>query len=108
VLDPIIEWRGQPEVIRLDNGPKYISGHFKTRAEIRQVALRYIQPGNPSQNAYVKRYNRTVRHEWLNQHLFESLNHAQETATQWLWTYNTERPNTAIGGVPPREKLNAA
>jgi len=62
-IDPIIEWRGQAKAIRLDNGPEYISAHFKTWAEIRQIVLRYIQPGKPSQNAYVERYNRTVRHE---------------------------------------------
>ena len=39
--------------------------------------------------------------EWLDLHLFESVQHAQELATQWLWTYNNERPNTAIGGVHP-------
>lgn len=31
-LDQIIEWRWQPQVIRSDNGPEYISGTFITRA----------------------------------------------------------------------------
>jgi putative transposase len=41
-------------------------------------------------------------------HLFESVEHAQSLATEWLWTYNNERPNTGIGGVPPRRLLQAA
>jgi transposase InsO family protein len=53
----------------------------------------------------VERYNRTVRHEWLDLTIFESIAHAQETATQWLWRYNTERPNTAIGGMTPHRRL---
>lgn len=57
----------------------------------------HIQPGKPQQNAYVERYNRTVRHEWLDQHIIESIEEAQEFATQWLWTYNNERPNMGIG-----------
>src|SRR5690554_615268 len=26
-------------------------------------------------------------------------------ATAWLWTYNNERPNMALGGITPRQKL---
>ena len=53
-------------------------------------------------------FNRTVRHEWLDLNIFDSIEQAQELATQWLWTYNNERPHTAIGGVPPRQLLQAA
>ena len=67
-----------------------------------------IQPGKPTQNAYIERFNRTVRHEWLDMHLFESIEHAQHLASDWLWKYNNERPNSAIGGVPPRQLLKAA
>lgn len=56
-------------------------------------------------NAYVERYNRTVRYDCLSQYLFEHIAQVQLHATQWLWTYNNERPHTAIGGVPPRRKL---
>lgn len=58
----------------------------------------YIQPGKPTLNAYIKRFNRTARYEWLDMHLFHSVAHAQLLAAQWLWSYNNERPNTAIGG----------
>ena len=90
-LDQIIEWRGKPVAIRCDNGPEYISGQLIEWAEKRQIALHYIQPGKPQQNAYVERFNRTLHHEWLDQHLFESVQQAQETTTQWLWRHNTER-----------------
>ena len=49
-----------------------------------------------------------MRYEWLNQHRFESIEQAQESVTQWLWTYNNERPNRAIGGIPPVQKRIAA
>ncbi len=104
-LDNIIQWRGKPQVIRSDNGPEYISDLWVQWAERNQIRLEYTQPGNPQQNAYVERYNRTVRYDWLTQHLFESIEHVQEQGTQWLWTYNNERPNMAIGGVTPRQKL---
>ena len=49
-----------------------------TWARNQGVVIQYTQPGKPQQNAYVERYNRTVRHEWLDQHLFESIDHATE------------------------------
>lgn len=107
-LEQIIEWRGKPKAIRCDNGPEYVSGQLIEWAAEQGITLQYIQPGQPQQNAYVERYNRTVRHEWLDQHLFESIHHAQETATEWLWRYNNERPNMALGGITPIQKLEAA
>lgn len=107
-LEQIIEWRGKPHAIRCDNGPEYISQTLKDWTIKNQITLLYIQPGKPTQNAYIERFNRTARHEWLDLHLFESIEQAQNLATQWLWTYNNERPHTAIGGVPPRQLLKVA
>lgn len=96
------------------NGPEYISQILKDWTIKQRITLLYIQPGKPTQNAYSERFNRTARHEWLDLHLFESIEQAQLLATQWLWTYNTlrapchERPHTAIGGMPPRQLLKAA
>jgi putative transposase len=64
--------------------------------------------GKPQQNAYIERYNRTVRGEWLGQYIFETIEEAQDQATKWLWTYNNERPNMGIGGMTPAMKLRAA
>lgn len=86
ILNQIIEWRGKPYAIRVDNGPEYVSGKLMEWAEKQGIALNHIQPGKPQQNAYVERYNRTVRHEWLDQYIIESIEEAQDQATQWLWT----------------------
>jgi putative transposase len=104
-LDRIITWRGSPLAIRVDNGPEYISGQLLQWAEHRGIAIQHIQPGKPQQNAYIERYNRTVRHEWLNQYIFRTIKEVRDTATQWLWTYNNERPNMGLGGITPAQKL---
>ena len=104
-LNQIIEWRGKPLQIRCDNGPEYISATLAAWAEKQGVKLVFIQPGNPQQNAYIERYNRTVRYDWLAQYLFDSVEEVQDFATHWLWTYNNERPNMALGGITPRQKL---
>jgi putative transposase len=107
-LDQTIAWRGKPKQIRCDNGPEYISHLLASWAKKHSIELAFIQPGNPQQNAYVERYNRTVRYDWLNQYLFSSINEVQDHATRWLWTYNNERPNMALGGITPKQKLALA
>jgi putative transposase len=107
-LNRIVEWRGKPDIIRVDNGPEYISGTLLAWAEKRNITIAHIQPGKPQQNAYIERYNRTVRHEWLGCLMFETIKEVQDHATRWLWTYNNDRPNMAIGGITPRQKLKMA
>jgi len=104
-LEHLIEWRGKPKRIRCDNGPEYISGLLAAWAAKNGIQLEFIQPGKPQQNAYIERYNRTVRYDWLTHHCFESIAEVQNYATKWLWTYNHERPNMAIGGITPKQKL---
>jgi putative transposase len=103
-LDQVIEWRGKPKEIRCDNGPEYISAKLQRWAEEKRIKFIYIQPGNPQQNAYIERFNRTVRYDWLNQDIFKSLEEVQDKSTRWLWHYNHERPNMALGGVTPYQK----
>jgi putative transposase len=63
-------------------GPEYISEKLKDWAEKQGVTILHIQPGKPQQNAYIERYNRTVRHEWLDQYIIESIEEAQDHAKQ--------------------------
>ena len=63
-------------------GPEYISGTLLAWAEKRNIT--HIQPGKPQQNAYVERYNRTVRHEWLGCFIFDAIKEVQDHATRWL------------------------
>lgn len=105
MFEQLIEWRGKPKAIRCDNGPEFISALLINWAEKRGIRIEHIQPGKPQQNAYIERYNRTVRYDWLGHHLFDSVDQMQHFATQWLWTYNHERPNMALGGITPKQKL---
>ena len=107
-LKQIISWRGKPAVIRCDNGPEYISAAIQTWAQEWGIRLEYIQPGNPQQNAYVERFNRTVRYEWLSQYYWSELAEVQDFATKWMWSYNHDRPNMALGGFTPKQRLAMA
>lgn len=103
-LDRLFEWRGLPQVIRSDNGPEFISDHYRTWAAERGIKLWYTQPGNPQQNAFIERFNRTMREGLLTPHLFSSLDDLQHLATEWLWCYNNRRPHIANGRITPVQK----
>ncbi|WP_255779039.1 integrase core domain-containing protein [Mycetohabitans sp. B8] len=30
--------------------------------------------------------------------------HVQQFATDWMWTYNHDRPNMALGGLTPKQR----
>ena len=107
-LTDLIERRGKPGMIVSDNGTEFTSRAMLKWADETQVPWHYIDPGKPQQNAYIERYNRTVRHEWLDQNILETIEEAQDQATKWLWTYNNDRPNMAIGGITPAMKLKMA
>lgn len=78
---------------------------LKQWAKDRDIQIEYIQPAPPEQNAYVERFNRTVRYDWLAHYLFESITEVQDFASEWLWHYNNERPNMALGGITQKMKL---
>lgn len=107
-LERIVEWRGKPKSIRCDNGPEYISSKIVEWAKKHAISIAYIQPGNPQQNAYIERFNRTVRYDWLSLDLFSDIEEVQEKATRWLWHYNNERPNMGLGDITPMQKLKMA
>ena len=100
-LDRLIEWRGKPDAIRVDNGPEYISQVFADWCKDHGIRLIYIQPGKPNQNAYIERFNRTYRHEVLNAYVFESLRQVREITRAWITEYNEERPHDSLGKIPP-------
>lgn len=59
-LEQVIEWRGKPRAIRCDNGPEYVSAELEKWAEKEKICLLHTQPGHPTQNAYIERFNRTA------------------------------------------------
>lgn len=77
-------------------------------ASSQDIRIEHIQPRKPQQNAYVERFNRTVRYEWLSQYYWSGLDEVREFTTQWMWRYNHERPNMASGGITPKQRLAMA
>ena len=100
-LDELLEVRGAPRRLRLDNGPEFISAALKQWAKQRGVELVHIQPGKPTQNAYIERFNKTYRTEVLDCYVFTSLSEVRRMTEDWRYRYNHHRPHRALGGLPP-------
>ncbi len=101
VLEQLAASRGLPQVLRTDNGPEFCGRALLTWAHERGLLLRLIEPGKPTQNAYIESFNGRFRDECLNEHWFTSLAHAQAVIETWRREYNEERPKKGLGGLTP-------
>lgn len=101
VLDQLAVQRGLPTILRTDNALEFCGRAMVTWAHARGVTLRLIEPGKPTQNAYIESFNGRLRDECLNEHLFTSLAHAQAVIEAWRREYNDERPKKGLGGLTP-------
>ena len=103
VLDGVIEVRGVPESIRIDNGPEFTSRCFVAWAEDRKIRLIYIQPGKPAQNSFIESFNGRFRDECLNASWFENLVDARRKIEAWRVDYNLHRPHSSLAYRTPAE-----
>ncbi|MFJ5434024.1 IS3 family transposase [Pectobacterium sp. CHL-2024] len=101
VLDRIVANRGYPLKMWMDNGPELVS--LAQWAEEHGVALEFIKPGKPTQNAFIERFNRTYRTEILDFYLFRTLNEVRGITERWLYEYNSERPHESLNNLTPEE-----
>ena len=100
-LDAIIVRRGKPVSIVSDNGTELTSTAILRWSQDAQVDWHYIAPGKPTQNAFIESFNGRLRDELLNETLFASLADARVALREWMKDYNTVRPHSAIGNLPP-------
>lgn len=71
-----------------------------TRAKV-ELVLDFIEPGKPTQNAYLESFNGKFRDECLNTHWFVSLAQARQVIGVWKEDYNTQRPHSALNQLSP-------
>ena len=102
-LDQAIKLYGCPQTIRVDNGPEFISKELDLWAFAHSVTLDFSRPGKPTDNAFIEAFNSRFRQECLNTAWFLSLDDAKSKIEAWRMEYNTSRPHSAIGNIPPAE-----
>jgi putative transposase len=102
-LDEMARFRGYPAAIRTDQGPEFTGKALDQWAYQRDIKLKLIQPGKPTQNAFIESFNGKFRDECLNEHWFCSLAEAKIRIAAWRRDYNEHRPHSAIGNLTPAE-----
>ena len=105
VFEKLQKDRGLPNVLRVDNGPEFLSGDFVSWSEEAGMMIHYIQPGEPNQNAYIERFNRTYRNEVLDLYLFNDIEEVRETTYWWMIEYNEHRPHDSLEDLTPTEYM---
>ena len=83
-------------MIRVDNGPEFISKNLDDWCKENKVKLAFIQPGEPTQNAFIERFNGSLRRELLNAYVFKTNSEVQQKTFEWMIDYNQNRPHKAL------------
>ena len=101
VLDRLLEERGKPESITVDNGPEFSGNKLDGWAYAKGVRLNFIEPGKPMQNAYIESFNGRLRDDCLNENQFLTLQEVRTITEMWRRDYNSQRPHSSLKGLTP-------
>ncbi|QYB16228.1 integrase core domain-containing protein [Schaalia turicensis] len=98
-----LEHGGRPRVIRMDNGPEFISHALQEWATEDGTFQAFIPPGQPWHNGFVESFHNRMRDELLEDNSIENLEHARLLVNLWSRRYNDFHPHSSLGYLSPRQ-----
>lgn len=69
----------------------------------RNIRILYTQPGCPTQNSYIERFNGSYRRAVLDAYIFRTIDDVRIKTEEWRDYYNNSRPHESLGNMTPRE-----
>ena len=102
-LEKVIWLNGKPRNIRCDNGPEFISKEFQDWCAGNDIRILFTQPGKPTQNSYIERFNGSYRKGVLDVYIFRTIDEVRQMTDQWKEYYNYERPHESLDNMTPME-----
>jgi putative transposase len=103
VLAKLMSLHGQPQYLRSDNGPEFVSKAIKQWLSKSGVQTAYIERGKPWQNGLNESFNGKLRDECLNLEWFRNRAEAKAVIEQWRKHYNEHRPHSSLGYKTPAQ-----
>ena len=103
ILEEVISSNGKPDCIRTDNGPEFISEKLKVWCLANGIEHKFTQPGKPTQNSYIERFNGSYRRAVLDAYIFKNPDEVRFLTGRWRTDYNNNRPHEALGNMTPIE-----
>lgn len=100
-LEEVFATHGKPKILRSDNGREFIGATLTEWLRAQKVRPAFIAKGSPQQNAYVERFNGTMRDEIISPEVFNSLAEARVMILAWVTEYNTLRPHRGLDMMTP-------
>ena len=101
ILSQLFIEKGIPKHIRSDNGPEFIAKKLRGWLTKHKIHTLYIEPGSPWENGYIESFNGKMRDELLNAETFDTMAEAKVLIESWRAYYNTIRPHSSPGYMPP-------
>lgn len=106
-LEALVRIYGKPETIVSDNGTEFTSKAVLKWAQEMDINWHYIDPGKPQQNAFIESFNGSLRDEFLNEEIFDTLDEARRKLALWRYDYNNVRPHSSLNNQTPTQARRA-
>ena len=101
----VVKYRRKPKAIQVDNGTEFTSRSLDEWAHLKEIQIKFIDPGKPTQNGFIESFNGRMRDECLRGSLFISIQDAKDQIKEWRNDYNKCRPHSSLEGLTPNEYI---
>lgn len=104
-LEARVRLYGKPENIVSDNGTEFTSKAVLKWAQKMDINWHYIdrhansvqsRRRKPQQNAFIESFNGSLRDEFLNEEIFDTLDEARRALALWRYDDNNVRPHSSF------------